>query len=161
MKMYRLVLASCGLVAAFVLVGCAGDLSNAEEFTGTGGSPRTGGGGAGGMAGTGGTDAAVVAAAAAEILAQSCGTTGCHDDSAQAQSGLDLLSPNVEDRVVDVNSTASGCTDRVLVVAGDPSSSYLLQKVEETPGICGLPMPVVGSLPSEDVEVLREWISGL
>lgn len=95
------------------------------------------------------------------ILAESCGTTGCHDDSSQAQAGLDLVSPGVEGRVVGVSALGIGCTDRALVVAGNPENSYLLEKVLNIPGICGLQMPIVGMLEPEEVEVLRQWIIDL
>ena len=63
--------------------------------------------------------------------------------------------------MVDVNAVGVGCTSRILVVAGDPDSSYLMDKVLNIPGICGLQMPVVGSLAASDVEVLRQWIVDL
>jgi hypothetical protein len=63
--------------------------------------------------------------------------------------------------VIGVNAIASGCTDRILVVAGEPDSSYLIQKIESSPGICGFQMPLGGSLPSQDIEVLRQWIVDL
>jgi hypothetical protein len=137
--MHRLVLVALGLSAALAVGGCPGSLDNPEDFG----------------------DGGVEVKDAETILAQSCGTTGCHDDSSQAQAGLDLLSPGVENRVVDVNPIGIGCTSRVLVVAGDPDSSYLIDKVLNTPGICGLQMPVVGTLPPSDIEVLREWIVDL
>ncbi len=137
--MNRFLLALLGTCSALVLVGCAGSLDNAEDFV----------------------DAGIEVKDAEMILAQSCGTTGCHDDTPQAQAGLDLLSPGVEGRVVDVNAIGVGCTSDILVVAGEPSSSYLLDKVLNVPGICGLQMPVVGSLPPDEVEVLREWIVDL
>lgn len=138
--MGRFVLALLGLFPVIVLGGCPGNLSDGGAFGGDGG---------------------VVTKDAETVLAESCGTTGCHDDTAQAQAGLDLISPNVEDRVVDVNAVGIGCSSRILVVAGDPDSSYLIDKVLNTPGICGLQMPVVGSLPPEDIEVLRDWIVDL
>ena len=125
---------------ALSVSGCAGDLNDPDAFTGPGGP---------------------VDKDAETILAESCGTTGCHDDSSQAQAGLDLVSPGVEARVVDINAIAIGCTDRVLVVAGNPDSSYLLDKVLNIPGICGLQMPIVGSLEPDEVQVLRDWITDL
>jgi len=97
---------------------------------------------------------------AEDVLAESCAMVGCHDDVTRA-GDLDLLSPDVESRVVDVASKAIGCETDILVVAGDPDSSYLIQKIESSPGICGLQMPLVGSLPSQDIEVLRQWIVDL
>ena len=137
--MKRLASLTLGLCSALLFSGCAGNLSNPEDFM----------------------DAGTVPKSAEMVLAESCGTTGCHDNSALAQAGLDLLSPNVESRVVDINAIGLGCTSDILVVAGDPDASYLLQKVLDTPGVCGLPMPVVGALSPSDVEVLRDWIIGL
>ena len=127
-------------VCSAVVVGCAGELDNPGAFRGGGG---------------------VETRTAEAILAESCGTTGCHDDSSQAQAGLDLVSPGVESRVVGVNAIGIGCTSEVLVVAGDANNSYLLDKVLNVPGICGLQMPVVGTLPADEVDVLREWITDL
>lgn len=98
---------------------------------------------------------------AAMVLAVTCGTAGCHDASPQAQGGLDLISPDVESRVVDVNAVGIGCESDVLVVPGDPDGSYLLDKVLDVPGICGLPMPFVGVIADSDVQILRQWIIDL
>jgi hypothetical protein len=95
------------------------------------------------------------------IFAETCGTMGCHDDSLQAQAGLDLVSPDVESRLIGVNATGIGCESAILVVAGDPESSYLLDKVLNAPGICGLQMPYVGTISASDVETLRQWIIDL
>jgi hypothetical protein len=137
---HRFISTAAGACAAAVLLtACQGSLSNRDAFG----------------------DGGVELKDAETILAESCGTTGCHDDTAQAQAGLDLVSPNVESRVVDVNAVGIGCASRIMVVAGDPNSSYLIDKVVNTPGICGLQMPVVGSLPADEVDVLREWIVDL
>jgi len=121
------------------LTGCPGSLSDPDAFV----------------------DGGVEIKDAETILAESCGTTGCHDDSPQAREGLDLISPGVESRLVDVPAMGSGCTNRILVVAGDPDSSYLMDKISNTPGICGTQMPVVGILPADEVEVLQQWIVDL
>ncbi len=127
-------------VGALPIAGCPGSLANPDAFGDGGGIPTK---------------------SAEEVFAESCGTTGCHDDSSQAQAGLDLISPGVADRVVDVNAIGLGCTEDILVVAGDPNTSYLLEKVLNTPGICGLQMPIIGTLSADDVEVLRQWIVDL
>ena len=136
--MNRLVSLTLGLCSAVVLTGCAASLSNPEDFMDGGTAPKS----------------------AEMILADSCGTAGCHDD-AQPEAGLDLLSPNVESRVVDINAIGIGCTGDILVVAGDPDGSYLLDKVLNTPGICGLSMPVVGTLTQGEEATLRQWIIDL
>jgi len=128
-----------GVCSALALAGCPGSLSNPEDFIDGGLQQRD----------------------AATILAETCGTAGCHDASPQAQAGLDLVSANVESRVVDVNAVGIGCESDILVVAGDPDASYLLDKVLGMPGICGLPMPFVGVIAESDVQVLRQWIIDL
>jgi hypothetical protein len=137
--MQRLVLFAFGSCGALWLCACPGTLSNPEAFEDAGAQTKD----------------------AETILAESCGTSDCHDASAQAQAGLDLLSPNVEGRVVDVNATGLGCGNEILVVPGDPDSSYLLQKILNVPGICGLPMPVVGLLSAAETETIRQWIEDL
>lgn len=136
--MKRVALLACA-VGLGSIAGCPGSLESPAAF------------------GDGGT----ATKSAEEIFAQSCGTVGCHDSSPQAQAGLDLMSPNVASRVVDVNAIGLGCASDILVVAGDPDSSYLLDKLLNTPGICGLQMPVVGSLTPSEVEILRQWIIDL
>ncbi len=136
MKRIALLTFAVGLAS---ITGCPGSLANPDAFG----------------------DGGVELKSAEEVFAESCGTTGCHDASSNAQAGLDLMSPDVESRVVDVDAIGLGCTSDVLVVAGDPDGSYLLDKVLNTPGICGLQMPVVGTLSASDIEVLRQWIIDL
>lgn len=130
--------ASAALMVASV-VGCPGSLSNPEDFI----------------------DGGAIEKDAETILAESCGTVGCHDATPQAQAGLDLISPNVEIRVVDINAVGLGCETGILVVAGDPDGSYLLDKVYDLPTICGLQMPFVGSLPPDEIDILRQWVIDL
>jgi hypothetical protein len=129
---------SAALVVVLV-VGCPGSLSNPEDFI----------------------DGGSVDKDAETILAESCGTNGCHDASPQAAEGLDLISPGVESRVVDISAVGQDCESSILVVAGDPDSSYLLDKVLDLPTICGVKMPLVGDLPPDEIEILRQWIIDL
>lgn len=137
--MKRFALFTLGVCPALLLVGCAASLSNPEDFVDGGTAPKS----------------------AEMILADSCGISGCHDDTPEAQAGLDLISPGVASRVVAVNAIGLGCEADILVVAGDPDSSYLLDKVLPAIGICGLQMPTVGTLSADEVETLRQWIIDL
>lgn len=128
-----------GLCSALLFAGCAGNLSNPEDFIDGGATVKD----------------------AETILADSCGRATCHDSTPQAQAGLDLVSPNVDSRVVGVSAVGAGCESDILVVAGDPDASYLLGKVLVTPGMCGLQMPLVGSLSASEVDTLRQWIMDL
>ena len=137
--MKRFASVTFGVCSLWVFAGCAGSLSNPEDFMDGGTTPKT----------------------AEMVLAESCGNAGCHDATPQAAAELDLISPNVEIRVVDVNAIGVGCESDVLVVAGDPDASYLLDKVLNVPGICGEQMPFLGSLPPDEVQILRDWIMDL
>ena len=123
------------LSAALVVGGCAGELNDPNAFIGEPGGDKD----------------------AETILAESCTSAGCHDDSASPAMGLDLLSPGVADRVIDVEATGFVCANTVLVVAGDPEGSHLLDKVL---GICGTQMPPL-PLDSDEIDTLRQWIVDL
>ncbi len=132
--------ASVVLALALVLVvaGCPGSLDNPEAFIDGGTPPKD----------------------ADTVFEESCATLGCHDDMTEA-SGLNLLPPGVADRVVDQDAEGLGCESRKLVIAGDPDSSYLLDKVLGRAGICGSRMPPLSMLSDSDTEVLRQWIIDL
>ena len=136
--MKRFASLSFGLCSALVFAGCPGSLSNPDDFVDGGTIPKT----------------------AETVLAESCGVVGCHDDSPDPEAGLDLLSPNVENRVVNVSATGEGCESDILVVAGDADGSYLLDKVLDI-GICGVQMPVLDALSETDTDILRQWINDM
>jgi hypothetical protein len=62
---------------------------------------------------------------------------------------------------VDINAIGMDCESRILVVAGDADESYLFDKVLDLSTICGLQMPLVGTLPPDEIEILRQWIIDL
>jgi len=128
-----------GMCSGLVFAGCPGSLSNPNDFIDGGTNPKS----------------------AEMVLADSCGITGCHDATSLAAEGLDLVSPSVENRVVNVNAIGNGCESDILVVAGDPDGSYLFEKVLNAPGVCGLQMPITGTLTPSEIETLREWIIDL
>lgn len=138
-EMRRFASVTLSVCSFALLTGCVGSLSNPEDFIDGGTGERT----------------------AEVVLAESCGTSGCHDMERPPQHELDLLAPNVEQRVVGVNSIAPGCENDILVVAGEPDSSYLLDKILNSLGICGLQMPVVGLLPQSDIDIIEQWIIDL
>lgn len=126
------------LVAVSGGAGCVGNLADPDAFIDGGTIPKD----------------------AQTVFDETCATIGCHDDVTTA-ANLNLLSPGVESRVLNINATGVGCEARILVVAGDPNSSYLFDKVRGTIGICGSRMPLLSILPDSDVEVIREWIIDL
>ena len=129
---------------ALLGAGCPGSLNDPDAFSG------------GGQGGVGGVTGPTVE----EVFVVSCGNAVCHDADAPA-AGLDLVSPNVEARTIDVTSSDANCGSDVLVVIGDPDASYLLAKILNSPGICGGQMPIGTLLSAEDTEVVRQWILDL
>jgi len=87
---------------------------------------------------------------------QAC--TVCHTSVGRNPSaGLDL-GVNAFSALVNVGSrNKPGAT---MVIPGDPDNSYLIQKLEGTPGIVGLRMPRNGPpyLTDGQVQIIRRWI---
>ena len=92
-----------------------------------------------------------------ELFLQSCNGGACHGGGASSAAMLDLISPNVEERVADVPGTTC---DGLLADLSDPKASLLYTKVTEP--TCGLRMPVDGSPLEEDqLTCMQYWIAGL
>lgn len=92
-------------------------------------------------------------------LFTTCGSVACHGGP-RAASELNLASAaGARAGLVGVNSIAAGCNERELVVAGDPSSSYLVNKLLGV-DICGGRMPKVGNPFTESqLDIVRAWIA--
>lgn len=111
-------------------------------------------------------DGACVAASAttAEVLAifdsKGCGSGGCHGGARPSQ-GISLDSTSgIESSLVGVASEQ--CTNKLLVAAGDPAASYLVNKLTGA-GMCGGSQMPKGAPPlsSAQLDTIRAWISGL
>lgn len=113
--------------------------------------------------GCGGDDSGTVDAGPIDVealLASTCTDAGCHA-SMNPANGLDLQSPGVADRINGQQSPV--CSGEVVVVGGDPASSYILDKLRgEQPASCGVRMPS-GKAPLSDAEIdaIADWIAGL
>lgn len=122
--------------AAFLFLGCPGELEHPERFL-DGGFPQS------------------CPDIEKDIFAKRCGGSICHE-GANAAAGLDLLSANVESRIVDVKGqSCSGLlVDPVL-----PEASLLYEKLLPLPD-CGSPMPIgKPALTGFELECVREWIA--
>jgi len=85
--------------------------------------------------------------------------TACHtDDGRTPSSNLNLKSGVSISNLVNVASV--GKAGAVRVIAGNPSGSYLIQKLEGAADIVGLRMPRNGPpyLTTEQVALIRQWI---
>jgi mono/diheme cytochrome c family protein len=93
----------------------------------------------------------------AQILTPAC--VSCHTDEGRNPSGgLNLKSGSAYAALVGVAST--GKPGAIRVIAGNPSGSYLVQKLEGAPDIVGLRMPRNGPpfLTDAQVALIRLWI---
>ncbi|HUH01932.1 MAG TPA: hypothetical protein VML75_08035 [Kofleriaceae bacterium] len=55
---------------------------------------------------------------------------------------------------------SSACADKILVVPGDPASSYLIEKLYPNP-TCGEIMPQAAPLPADLIACFEQWIAEL
>ena len=93
----------------------------------------------------------------AQILTPAC--TACHSDDGRTPSaGMNLRSGTAYASLVGVAS--SGKPGAIRVIAGNPSGSYLVQKLEGAADIVGLRMPRTGPpyLTDAQVALIRQWI---
>jgi len=85
--------------------------------------------------------------------------TACHTDEGRTpSSNLNLKSGVSISNLVNVASV--GKAGAVRVIPGNPSGSYLIQKLEGASDIVGLRMPRNGPpfLTTEQVALIRQWI---
>jgi hypothetical protein len=85
--------------------------------------------------------------------------TGCHTSTGRTPSGGMNLNHDVAyDSLVNVPSR--GKPGAIRVIPGDPANSYIVHKIEGTPGIVGRRMPFSGEpfLAAGQVLILKRWI---
>lgn len=85
--------------------------------------------------------------------------TSCHTNVGRTPAGgMNLLHDVAYANIVNVSSTQRPGVLRV--VPGDPDASYIVHKVEGTPGIVGLRMPFIAPYLSDgQILILRRWIA--
>jgi hypothetical protein len=140
---YKTIVAS--LAAAAALYGCAGNGKGLDAN----GNPI----GAG--ASSGGPLTADFKSIQENVFTPIC--TKCHI-GASAPEGLQLDSAHSYALLVGVASAEQPSVKRV--EAGDPDSSYIIRKLQGSPGISGERMPFGGPyLPQSTIDVIRQWIT--
>jgi hypothetical protein len=88
--------------------------------------------------------------------------TNCHTAVGRNPAGqLNLTHDAAYDQIVNAPVRGAGKAGSIRVVPGDPDNSYLIQKLEGTPGIVGQRMPFNGGpyLTSGQMVILRRWIA--
>jgi hypothetical protein len=86
--------------------------------------------------------------------------TNCHTAAGRTPAGgLNLTHDMAYDNLVNLPGRTKAGTIRV--IPGDPDRSYLIQKLEGTPGIVGQRMPFAGGpyLTDGQMLILRRWIT--
>jgi hypothetical protein len=137
-------LAVTGLAAA-ALYGCAGNGNGLDAN----GNPITPG------SGSGGGLTADFQSIQDNVFTPIC--TRCHQ-GASAPQGLQLDAAHSYAMLVGVPSSEQPSVLRV--EQGDPDSSYIIRKLQNTPGITGQQMPFGGPyLPQATIDVIRQWIT--
>jgi hypothetical protein len=134
------------LLAAAALQGCAGNGNGLDSS----GNPITpGSGGSGGLT-------ADFQSIQDNVFTPIC--TKCHI-GAGAPQGLQLDATHSYAMLVGVASAEQPAVLRV--AQGDPDSSYIIRKLQGTPGISGVQMPADGPpyLPQSTIDVIRQWIT--
>jgi hypothetical protein len=91
----------------------------------------------------------------ANVFTPTCATSTCHAGGAPA-AGLNLEAANSYAMLVGIQSNQDAGFMRVL--AGNPDSSYLVQKLEGTASGGGM-MPPGGALPQTSIDTIRQWIT--
>lgn len=98
------------------------------------------------------------ASAVQPIFTASCATAGCHK-GVMPQQGLDLSAGKAYANLVNV--AANECNDgRKLVLPGQPSQSYLMDKMMNVDLCSGTKMPKLGSVSNAELQTVADWICG-
>jgi hypothetical protein len=95
----------------------------------------------------------------AQILNPAC--TACHtDDGRTPSSNLNLKSGVAISNLVNVACVCPGHASVMRVIPGNPSGSYMIQKLEGASDIVGLRMPRNGPpyLTTDQIALIRQWI---
>ncbi|WP_437687949.1 hypothetical protein [Sorangium sp. So ce176] len=137
--------------------GDAGGDAGTGGGTTTGGAGGTGGGGAPPADPACGPDTATYAQV--RPILDSCANQYCHGSPTAPSGGLDLRLDTAVGSLV--NQSASSCsTEHALVVPFMPSSSYLLNKLNDV-DLCDpdeSKMPPGGSLSDAELKTITDWI---
>jgi hypothetical protein len=147
----RWVVSSGCLALVAATAGCPTSLDDPGRFDGSGAAPGTdrGNGGPDGVLGEGGACPDIP-----QFFAATCTASSCHNASDEAQ-GLDLQSPDVPSRLVNVMATEG---PGLLVDPSAPSASILYLKLTASPPF-GAQMPLGQTpLPDAMTACILDWI---
>lgn len=144
-----------GLGALLTLAGCPANLEDPQRFA-DGGAITTGPG--------------AIPTCLQTLFSGTgkCSGNVCHSAGAMPAGGLDLTSPNVAARLINVPATHGDidfdgggvtCPMAKLIDTSNPSASWLLIKINGTQGTCGSAMPQVGTLTSAEKTCIQNYVT--
>jgi hypothetical protein len=149
---------------ALVATGCpeAADLANPGMYD----APAPAGG-TGNTAGSGSTGSMCETECMAKIInAQGTGCKGCHGKALKSGGMMDLESAGYTGRLVDkpaehmgVEMGAACPSGDKLIDSANPSASWLLKKVTNMQGTCGVVMPITGALSAADQACVTTYVN--
>jgi hypothetical protein len=92
------------------------------------------------------------------VLTPGCVFATCHKSGATSAGMMNLegTDDEVHARLVDV--PAAGITGRIRVIAGDPDTSYVMEKLTSDTPAAGERMPLDAPLEPDRIELVRAWI---
>jgi hypothetical protein len=90
-----------------------------------------------------------------EVFTPNCAIAGCHA-TLGAQQGMSLAAGAAYSNTVRVPSVERPDLNRI--EPGDPDRSYLVKKLRGDPDITGLRMPDGGSLTSDQIQLVIDWV---
>jgi hypothetical protein len=132
---FAFLLAAALLTLACALSGCPGTIEDTSRFQGRCREPID---------------------VQTAIFVGRCGDSICHDAQNPA-ADLDLISPNLDRRLVGVRATQ--CPTRLRIDRGNPDLSFLLEKLERDDQECGDRMPVgTDPLSRDEIACVRNWV---
>ena len=91
----------------------------------------------------------------AEVFTPTCALAGCHDTFGR-EAGLLLLAGQSHGNIV--NRASTQIPSMVRVRPGATAESYLFLKITGDPRITGTKMPQGGSLTTDQINLVRQWI---
>jgi len=91
-----------------------------------------------------------------QLFRTRCGSAVCHGGGSAPAADLDLVSPDVAERLVGKPSTE--CEGQLRISPDIPEQSFLLAKLVDPPAGCGSRMPLVGFLTEAEIACVWVWI---
>ena len=140
-----------------VLGACAGTLGDAAEFS----TAYAAGDSGADTDPPGETGALACGDVPTAILQATCGVVGCHSPTSPAE-GLDLASPGVASRLVNVPGTEDPALGLRLIDSVRPQQSIILTKLRASTAPYGAQMPLGGTaLTDNQVSCVAAWIASV